>query len=115
MRFRSVQVAPPSVEMSRKPPAAPTAIRFRSVGLTPRLYGLERNRRAAGRPGDVGAVAEAIRVQARPPLSVRHTREFVKWKKTRPVASRLAGAGTIAVKNPAPAGSVRPPVPATQF
>src|SRR5436305_13243252 len=49
MRLMSVQLAPPLVVMSRKPPAAPTAMRLRSVGFTPRLYGLERNLRPAGR------------------------------------------------------------------
>src|SRR5215510_3513883 len=110
----SVQVAPPSVEMSRNPPAAPSAMRLMSDGLTLRLYGLERNLRVAGRPGEVGAVAEPKRIQFKPPSLVRHTRELVKWKNTRPVASRAAGAGTIAVKNPAPAESVSAPL-AVQF
>jgi len=45
----------------------------------------------------------------KPPSFVRHTLEFVKWKNTRPVASRLAGAGMIAVKKPAPALSASAP------
>src|SRR5258706_15250392 len=109
MRLRSVQLAPPLVVMSRKPPAPPTAIRLRSVGLTPRSYGLERNRRATGRPGEVGAMAEPIMVKLKPPSMVFHTRALVKWKNTRPVASRFAGAGMIAVKNPAPAASLSAP------
>src|SRR5688572_15908519 len=114
MRSTSVQLAPPLVVMSRNPPAAPTAMRLRSLGLTPMLYGLERNRRAGGRPGEVGGVAEPIKFQVRPPLLLRQTREFVKWKKTRPVGSRFAGAGRTAVKNPAPALSASAPR-ATQF
>ena len=60
-------------------------------------------------------VAEAIRVQAKPPLMVFQTREAEKWKNTRPVASRLAGAGMIAVKNPKPAESFKPDVADAQF
>src|SRR5438445_13788817 len=108
MRLMSLQLAPPAVVMSRKPPAAPTAMRFRSVGLTPRLYELERKRLASGRPGEVGAVADAIRVHDKPPLAVRHTRDVEKWKKTRPVASRFAFAGMIAGKKPKPAGPRNP-------
>src|SRR3989442_741738 len=109
MRLMSVQVAPPSVETSRNPPAAPTAMRLRPVGLRPRLDGLERKRRVGGRPGEVGTVADPIMVKVKPPLVVFHTRELVKWKNTRPVASRFAGAGMIAVKNPAPAVSANAP------
>src|SRR5262245_26977278 len=110
----SVQLAPPLVVISMNPLAAPSAMRLRSVGLTLRLYGLDRKRRAAGRPGDVGAVAEPMRMKLRPPSLVRHTRELVKWKNTRPVASSGAGGATIAVKKPAPAESVNAPR-ATQF
>ncbi len=92
----SVQLAPPLVVMSRNPPAAPTAIRFKSAGLTPRLYGLERKRRAGGRPGDAGAPGEAtalpMRIQFNPPLLLRHTRALEKWKNTFPVESSAAGA-----------------------
>src|SRR5262245_14859363 len=100
--------------MSMNPLAAPNAMRRRSVGLTPRLYGLDRNRLFAGKPGDVGAVADPRSAQSKPPFTVRHTRELVKWKNTRPVESRAAGAGTTAVKNPAPAESANAPL-ATQF
>src|SRR2546430_1030857 len=122
MRLRSVQLAPPFVVMSRNPPAAPMAMCFRSgsAGLTPRLYGLERNTREpfVGKPGEIvtpgETLAAAIRVHARPPLMVFQTRVLEKWKNTRPVASRLAGAGTIAVKNPKPK-SESPLVAAAQF
>src|SRR6185369_2761468 len=49
IKLMSVQLAPRFVVTSMKPPAAPTATRLRSVGLTPRLYGVERKRRAVGR------------------------------------------------------------------
>src|SRR5687768_14948253 len=105
-RSMSCHVAPPLVVMSMKPPAAPTAMRFRSCGLTPRLYEVERNRRVPGSPGDNGpppsdgSTAFPMRFQLRPPLVVRQTRALEKWKNTRPVGSRLPGAATTAVKNP---------------
>jgi hypothetical protein len=45
-------------------------------------------------------------------LLLRQTRAFEKWKKTRPVGSSAAGAGTTAVKNPKPT-SARPAVAPT--
>src|SRR5438105_7260122 len=110
----SVQLAPPLVVMSRNPPAAPTATRLRSAGLTPRLYGLERNRRTGGKPGEGTPTADPMRPQVKPPLLLRHTRAFEKWKKTRPVGSSVDGAGTMAVKNPNPTSS-RPVVAPAQF
>src|SRR3954468_15785943 len=68
----SVQLAPPLVVMSRNPPAAPTAMWRRSMGLTPRLYGLERKRRAGGRAGGGTPTGEAWgrrRAGERPPAS----------------------------------------------
>ncbi len=59
-------------------------------------------------------MAEAIRVHVSPPLLLRQTREFEEWKKTRPVGSRFAGVGTIAVKKPNPT-SLGPDVAAAQF
>src|SRR5688572_12158983 len=114
----SVQVAPPLVVMSRNPPPAPTAMRFRSKGLTPRLYGLERNVRdpSPGKPGEIGGwpgcvLAAPMSCHDSPPLAVRQTRVFEKWKKTRPLESSAAGAGMIAVKNGNPK-SASPPVAA---
>src|SRR5256885_16125963 len=100
MRLTSVQLAPPLVVMSRNPPAAPTAMRFRSVGLTPRLYGLERKRRPGGRPGEGTPTADPISVQFKRPLMLLQTRALEKGKNLRPVAPRLAGAGTMTVKKP---------------
>jgi hypothetical protein len=60
------------------------------------------------------ATADAIRVHVSPPLSLRHTREFERWKKTPPAGSRFAGAGTTPVKKPNPT-SLRPNVVAAQF
>src|SRR3954463_7060853 len=114
MRLRSVQLAPPLVVMSRNPPAAPTAMWLRSMGLTPRLYGLERKRRGGGGRGEAAPTAEPRRPQLTPPLLLRQTRAFEKWKKTRPVGSSLPGAGTMAVKNPNPT-SERPLVADAPF
>jgi hypothetical protein len=55
-----------------------------------------------------------MRVQFSPPLLLRHTRAFEKWKKTRPVGSRPGGAGTTAVKKPKPT-SDKPEVAEAQF
>src|SRR4051812_18328478 len=97
----SVQVAPPFVVTSRNPPAPPTAMWFRSIGLTPRSSGAERKVRFAGRPGLTGAKrADPINCQVKPPFVVFHTRVFEKWKNTRPVGSRFAGAEMTAVKTP---------------
>src|SRR6476659_6056082 len=101
--------------MSRKPPAAPTAMWFKSIGLTPRLYGLERKRRARFNPGETGLLAALpMRIQFRPPFVVFQTRALEKWKNTRPVESRPVGAGTTQVPNGNPT-SDNPPVAAAQF
>src|SRR5512143_2429473 len=88
--------------MSRNPLAAPIAMWFRSIGLMPRLVVLDRNVRVPlgeGKPGEMGVVVEAMTAQVRPPSVVLWIRFVVKWKKTRPVASRPVGAATTHVEN----------------
>ena len=99
----SVQVAPPLVVMSRNPPAGADRDAIQIGRAHAEVVGA--GAEAAGERGGRArwaAIGGADQVQFKPPLLLLHTRALEKWKKTRPVASRLAGAGTIAVKNPKP-------------
>src|SRR5512144_1 len=88
IRLMSVQLTPRFVVMSMKPLAAPTAMLLRSAGFTPRLYGVERKRRAAGMPAtpaepnhfqpQTGWLTIAQVPVERPDDVVFQTREFEK-------------------------------------